>query len=141
MKYLIIVLVLIASKLNAQDTVKISVTLQARDAEFIGYYISFNEQFENLFDSTKLFFRVPSPPTGTTTIKIDSIPIYQWLGVSLRLRNNPLAILGGVHSRVATALTNVNNSYLNSRLSAMDAEDTSDYMRIRVLGRFKLRGN
>ena len=139
MKYLLLALTLIVLKASGQDSVKISVTLQARDLEYIGYHVSFNERFESIFDSAKLFFRVPSPPSGTTAIKIDSIPIAQWLGVSLQLRYDPIAVLGNVHSRLVTALGNVNNTYLNSKLAELDTQDTAEYMRRRQAGRFKLR--
>lgn len=142
MKKLIILSLLIPVFASAQidsSQLKITVTLQARDAEFIGFFIGHNIDYEDLFDGLKAKFRVASPPTGTTNVTVDTIPIAQWLSVSAKLRTDPYAIGGSVFSRIDAALRAVNHSYLTGRLNVMDATDTEVFTNFRLLGRFKLR--
>jgi hypothetical protein len=118
---------------------KVTVTLQARDAEYIGFFIGHNIDYEDLFDALKAKFRVTSPPAGTTNVTVDTIAIAQWLGVSAKLRTDPYAIGGSVFSRIDASLRAVNHAYLTGRLNVMDSEDAGVFTNFRLLGRFKLR--
>jgi hypothetical protein len=124
---------------ESADSAKISVTLQARDCEYLGFFVAHNMDYEDLFDAIKSKFRVTNAPSGTNSVVIDSIYIIQWLRVSQRLRDDPYAIGGNVYSRVDAALRALNNSHLTSRLNEMNDMDTEIFMGRRQLGRFKLR--
>ncbi len=141
MKKIIFILLLIPCIVFAQDNdaTKVTVTIQARDCEYIGSFISFNENYEDLFDAMKAKFRVASPPTGTTNVVLDTIPIGQWLGVSRQLRQDPYGIAGSVFSRYDVALRAANNIYMTGRLNTMDANDTDIFTGFRTLGRIRLR--
>lgn len=140
MKNILFALLLVTSNVIAQDeNTKVTVTIQARDCEFLGYFISNAPEYEDLYDGMKVKFRVASPPLGTTNVQLDTIPIGQWLSVSTKLRIDPYAIGGSVYSRVDAALRAVGNSYLTARLNAMDAGDTEVFTSFRTLGRFRLR--
>lgn len=141
MKKIIFLLLFIPLLTKAQDNenTKVTVTIQARDCEYIGYFISFNENYEDLFDAMKAKFRIASPPSGTTNVTIDTIPIKQWLGVSGQLRTDPYAIGGSVLTRYETALRAANNTYMNGRLDAVAATDTDIFTGRRLFGRDRLR--
>jgi hypothetical protein len=141
MRKIIFILLFIPMFSTAQDNdnTKVTVTLQARDCEFIGSFIAFNESFEDMFDGMKLKFRVTSPPQNTTNVVIDTIPIGQWLALSAKLRTDPYAIGGSVWARYDAALRAANNTYMTGRLNTMDANDTDIFTGYRVLGRFRLR--
>lgn len=140
MKNILFALLLITLSAKAQsDSAKITVTIQARDCEYIGSFVAFHPDFEDLFDAMKLKFRVSSPPTGTTNVVIDTIYTIQWVRVSERLRDDPMAIGGAVFSRVDAALRAISNSYLTARLDALNNRDTELFTTNRTLGRLKLR--
>lgn len=140
MKNILFALLLISGSIKAQsDSAKITVTIQARDCEYMGSFIAFHPDYEDLFDAMKLKFRVANPPTGTTNVVIDTIYTIQWVRVSERLRDDPYAIGGNVYSRVDAALRAINNSYLTSRLDALNNRDTELFTNYRTLGRLKLR--
>lgn len=138
MKKLLTLLFVIPFIASAQsDTTKVTATIQARDWEYIGIYIAHNQTFEDLFDSVKVKFRVVSPPTGTTNVPVTAT-IGELLAVDILLRRDPYAIGGSVWARVNTALGNVNNSYMNTRLTAQQNDDTNLFMNNRSIGRSKL---
>jgi hypothetical protein len=140
MKKLLLFLLLVPLLSTAQDeNTKVTVSIQARDCEFVGSFIAFTEEFEEMFDAMKTKFRVTSPPSGTTNVQIDTIPIKQWLALSAKLRKDPYAIGGIVLSRYDAALRAANNSFMTAQLNAMDAQDTDIFMGFRTLGRFRLR--
>jgi hypothetical protein len=141
MKKILFALLLFSATVKAQDNeqTKVTVTIQARDCEFIGFYIAHAPEFEDLFDAMKVKFRVASPPSGTTNVQLDTIPIVQWLSVSAKLRTDPYAIGGLVFSRYDAALRAANNTYMTSRLDAMNTGDTEVFTTFRLSGRSRLR--
>jgi hypothetical protein len=140
MKNIIFLLLFLPILSEAQnDSAKVTVTIQARDCEFIGFYIAHAPEFEDLFDGMKVKFRVTTPPTGTTNVIVDTIPIGQWLSLSAKLRTDPYAIGGSVFSRYDAALRAANNSYMTARLDAMNTGDTEVFTNFRLAGRGRLR--
>ena len=61
-----------------QDSVKITISPQARDLEYIASFLFNSFEGQELFDSCKIKFRIPSPPTGTTTVSVTGT---QWIGL------------------------------------------------------------
>lgn len=140
MKNIIAILLLIPLfSFPQSDSAKITVTIQARDCEYMGFFISHHEDYEDLFDAMKTKFRVANPPSGTNNVVIDTIYTIQWLRVSERLRADPHAIGGNVYSRVDAALRAINNVYLTSRLDEMNSRDVNIFTDYRLVGRFRLR--
>lgn len=140
MKNILFAFLLISSVLKAQDdNTKVTVTIQARDCEYIGHIIAFNENYEDLFDLTKVKWRTGNDPTGNANVVIDTIPIGQWLKIDAQLRADPIAVGASVLSRVEAALRAVNNTYMNGRLDALVAIDTEIYTSRRAFGRFRYR--
>lgn len=141
MKSILFALLLFATVVKAQDNeeTKVTVILQARDCEFIGLYVAHAPEFEELFDAMKAKFRIASPPSGTTVVTIDTIPIGQWLNVSAKLRTASYAIIGSVWARYDAALRTASNTFMTAQLNAMDAADTEVFTNYRLVGRAKLR--
>lgn len=141
MKIALLFLLLLPLVIQAQDNdnTKVTVTLQARDCEFAGYFIAHVPEFEEMYDAMKAKFRVAVPPTGTANVVIDTIPIGQWVAISAKLRTDPYAIGGSVWARYDAALRAAGNTYMTGRLNEMDTGDTQIFTNYRTLGRFRLR--
>ena len=141
MKKIILALaVLISLQSFAQDSVKITITPQARDLEYIGSFIFNDNSTEDLYDSLKVKFRIVNPPTGNTTVSISGYT-EDWLRVYNRLNNNATALKANCTTRIATILRAVNQVYLTRELDAIDIADSQTFQTIRQLGRQKLRRN
>lgn len=121
------------------SAVKINVSIQARDAEYIGSFISFKEEYDELFDQFKLKMRIANAPTGNTVVAIDSISVKTWLSVSNHIRKDYIAIQGGVHTRLDAILRAKNNAYLTRLLNDSNTFDTRQYTDRRQIGRFNIR--
>lgn len=119
--------------------VKINVSIQARDAEYIGSFISFKEEYDELFDGLKLKMRIANAPTGNTLVAIDSISVKTWLDVSNHIRKDYIAIQGGVFTRVDALLRVKNNGYLTRLLNDANTFDIRQYTERRQIGRFNIR--
>lgn len=141
MKTLIFFLLISLTGFSQVDSskIKITVSLQARDCEYLGSFVPFNENYEDIFDGIKAKFRVANSPTGNTVVQIDTVQIIQWINVSVKIRSDAIAILAGIHTRLDNALRAVNIDYLTNRLNVYATADTTTYTSNRNLGRFKLR--
>lgn len=146
MKKLIIILLVISAfaprKASAQidsASVKVNVSIQARDAEYLASFTPFREEYEDLFDSMKSKFRVSTPPVNTTNIAVDSVSVLAWLKVMAHIRKDHIAIQAGVFSRIEAVLRAKNNAYLTRNLNEANASDTGTYTEARLFGRIRLR--
>lgn len=139
MKKLIIAICLLVS-INSfsQDSTKITISPQTRDLEYIGSFIFNDNSTEELYDSVKLNFRVDTPPTGNTTVAITGYT-GDWISVYDRLNNDPVALKSLCVKRIYDLLLAVNQSYLTSKLSAIDQEDQTTFQALRQFGRSKIR--
>lgn len=138
MKKLIIILLLSPlfgySQIDSA-AVKINLSIQARDLEYYTPFISFREEYDELFDAIKLKARVQNPPTNTTLVALDSIQVKTWLLVSNFIRKDYIAIQAGIFSRLDATLRAKNNAYLTRLLNEANAYDTNLYLNIRQAGR------
>lgn len=139
MKKLLTAIVLIVS-LNsfAQDSVKVTLPVQARDLEYIGSFIFNDNSTEELYDSIKVKFRVPNPATGNTTVSVTAYTL-DWLSVLNRLNNDATALKAQCTKRVSDLLRAVNQPYLTGKLNALDVADQNTFQSMRQFGRSKLR--
>lgn len=142
MKKLIILLLLSPLFSYSQidsSSVKINLSIQARDAEYIGSFIAFKEDYEELFDQFKLKMRIVSPPLNTTLVAVDSIQVKTWLLVSNQIRKDYIAIQAGIFTRLDTELRAKNNAYLTRLLNEANSFDIRQYQGTRITGRLKIR--
>ncbi len=119
--------------------VKIDVTVQARDAEYIASFASFNPHFEDFFDKAKSKFRVTTSPSGNSVVSVENVPIKEWLTIANYLRTDYLAVHAGVSARLDVLLRAKGNLYINRLLDEELASGTLRYMNARQEGRRKLR--
>lgn len=146
MKNIIIILLALLSftpnKAKAQidsAQIKINTSIQVRDAEYLGSFISFKEEYEDLFDAIKSKLRIPNAPTNTTLITVDSVTVGVWYKVMNHIRKDHIAIQGGIFTRLDAIVRAKNNAYLNRLLNEANAFDTRQYQDSRLFGRIKLR--
>lgn len=141
MKKIILALaVLISLQSFSQDSVKITITPQARDLEYIGSFIFNSNENEDLYDSLKVKFRIVNPPTGNTTVSVTGYT-EDWLRVYNRLINDATALKANCTSRLGTILRAVNQVYLTGKLDDIDVADGQTFQTMRRFGRQKLRRN
>jgi hypothetical protein len=122
----------------AQDSTQITIQWQARDIEYSGRYICDQQQFETLFDSLKIKFRVVTPPTGTNTVSltaytIDMMNLYSLLNI------DAVAVNNNVTSRLKALLLAVGQTYLTNYINSVDTANQEAQSNARNYGRFRLR--
>ena len=122
----------------AQDSVRVTINVQARDCEYIGGFLFNDNTAEDLYDTLKAKFRVANPPTGNTTVSVTGYT-QDWLNVASRLNNDATAIKALCTRRVLDLLVAVNQAYLTGKLTALDTSDTITFQSHRQFGRSKLR--
>lgn len=142
MKKLIILLFFIPSFAKSQtdsNTVKITVSIQAKDCEYAATLIQYFTKSETLYDAMKAKFRVASPPSNTTLVQLDTIPIGEWFSLTQLIRRDAQGISGGALGRINAQLTALNIPFVTNRIATQDADDTNGFTNLRALGRLKLR--
>jgi hypothetical protein len=130
--------IFLSLKSFSQDSVKITISPQARDLEYISSFIFNDFEGQELFDSCKVKFRVVIPPTGNTSVSITAYTM-DWYTTFLRLKNDPTALKANCTSRIEALLRAINQTYLNSKLDLLDIADTNTFQAMRQFGRDRLR--
>lgn len=142
MKKIILLLLLFPLTSIAQSDsskVRISFTMQARDCEILANYTFYENNFEELDSVMKVRFRVASPPSGNTNVQIDSIRVRDLREIAHKLRDNPIALNGGVWTRYDAAVRAANNTWLNNRLNQDESSVQTLFNNQRLIGRRRLR--
>ena len=138
-KVLVFIVTLITLASYSQDSVKVTIALQARDAEFIASIIFTDNGQEEMYDSLKTKWRnIPNPPTGTNTLNITAYTT-DFLSLYRRLNDNTVSIKSGTVSRLKASLIAVNQVYLTGKLNDEDIKDTDTFQAGRVFGRSRLK--
>lgn len=139
-KLLTILILLLPFASKAQDSVKIQVSVQARDIKYIAS-ISSKDADEDFFDGTKSKFRVAlvNVPTSTTLVVVDSMYTVDWIRIYTVLRSDATALNAAVTSRVETILRAVGQSYLNTKLDNINAAPLASFVTMQAVGLIKLR--
>jgi len=137
-KILSLIAVFISLNSFGQDSVKVSLTIQARDIEYMAALFS-KETDDDFFDAVKHKFLVSDPPTGVTNVTFDStLYIVDILRGFTRLKHDETAISAGCTDRVEAILRALNNIYLTGKLDQLDADNTQTFQTMRGVGRRKL---
>jgi hypothetical protein len=139
-KVFLVLAVLFSINCFSQDSVKVSIAVQARDLGYIGSFVFNSNEFEELYDSIKVKFRVANPATGITTVNITGYT-QDWFNVYTRLNNDATALKALCTKRLEALLRAVNQPYLTSKLDAIDAANINSYQLMGLVGRGKLRRN
>jgi hypothetical protein len=121
----------------AQDSVRVTISPQVRDLEYIAFYIFNDNAVEDIYDSLKVRFRVQSPPTGNTPVSCTAYAA-DWLSIITRLKTDQIAIKANCTSRIETLLRAA-SVYITGKLNIIDVADSDQFQAIRQFGRSKLR--
>lgn len=137
-KVLSLIVIVISINSFSQDSVKVALTFQARDIEYLAGILS-KEDHEEFFQAVRHKFLVANPPTGVTNVAFDStMYIVDVLKFFTRLNTDVIASNNLCTSRVETILRALNNVYLTGKLDALDTADTNFFQAGRGFGRFRL---
>ena len=137
-KLITAIAILISVKSYSQDSTIITISPQTRDIEYLAQYIVHNTEMENIFDSVKIKFRIPVPPTGNTTVSISGYTM-DFYRLFVVLKNDATAIKANCTSRIEALLRALNQPYLTSKLDALDVADAQTFQTMRQFGRDRLR--
>lgn len=124
---------------NDSAKLKINVSIQARDAEYIGSFIAYQQNYDEVFDQLKTKMRIANPPINQSLVAIDSIPVRTWLSIMQQLRMDYIAVQAGVFTRVDAILRERNNAYMTSILNLTNTQDIAQYVDRRRSGRVNIR--
>lgn len=136
MKYILTILLFISLQSFAQDSVKVTISPQGRDMEYILSFVYNSDTHENLFDSIKVKYRIGAIPPALTGTPITAYT-QDWLLVFTVLKNDATAIKAQCTSRLEVLLRAVNQPYLTGKLDILDTNDTQTFQAMRQFGRLK----
>lgn len=127
---------------NPNDTVKISLPVQARDLEFIASFLFENPSLEDLYDSVKVKFRNGVAPSGNEVVSITAKSA-EWFTVYESLVQNVVAYNNNVKQRVEALLTTAGttHTFIIDKLTSLSAYLETSYQQARQQGRRKLKRN
>ena len=120
-----------------KDSVEITLSIQARDVEYISGFIWNNDFYENLVDSIKPAYRKLVNPTPTTVVKVTGYK-KDFIEVVKMLRNDVCAIKNNSDTRLISLLSALNIPYINTQLQDFASADNGQFLYGRSAGKRKL---
>ena len=120
-----------------KDSVEITLSIQARDVEYISGFIWNNDFYENLVDSIKPAYRKLVNPTPTTVVKVTGYT-KDFIEVVKMLRNDVCAIKNNADTRLISLLSALNIPYINTQLQDFASADNGQFLYGRSAGKRKL---
>ena len=120
-----------------KDSVEITLSIQARDVEYISGFIWNNDFYENLVDSIKPAYRKLVNPTPTTVVKVTGYT-KDFIEVVKMLRNDVCAIKNNADTRIISLLTALNVPYINSKITGFTDADNSQFQYGKSAGKRRL---
>ena len=139
-KIVLIFMVLFAMNAKAQtlqDSVEITLSIQARDIEYISGFIYNSESFENLVDSIRPAYRKLNNPTATTVVTVKGYT-KDFIDVLKILRSDGTAIKNNCDARITALLSALNVPYISTKLTEFTDYDNLLFASGRSLGKWKL---
>lgn len=138
MKRIILILALFtAIAAKAGDSTNVTIQWQARDIEYSASLIYGNEFYENLTDSMRVRYRATNNPTAMQTLTITGYS-KDFIECLKALKNDICAKANNVDSRLKTLLNALNDSYINEKISVMDAGEQTRFITSKTYGKFRL---
>jgi hypothetical protein len=120
-----------------KDSVEITLSIQARDVEYITGFIYNNDFYENLVDSIKPAYRKLINPSSSTPVVIKGYT-KDFIEVVKMLRNDVCAIKNNIDTRLLTLLSLLNVPYINAKLTGFTDADNSQFTYGRSAGKWRL---
>jgi len=122
---------------TVDDSVEITLSIQARDVEYISGFIWNNEFYENLVDSIKHAYRKLVNPTFATPVIINGYT-KDFIEVVKMLRNDVCAIRNNSDTRLISLLSALNVPYINTKIKGFTDADNSQFQYGRSAGKWRL---
>jgi len=120
-----------------KDSVEITLSIQARDVEYISGFIWNNEFYESLVDSIKPAYRKLVNPTPTTVVKVTGYT-KDFIEVVKMLRNDVCAIKNNADTRIISLLSALNVPYINTKIQGFTDADNSQFQYGKSAGKWRL---
>jgi len=120
-----------------KDSVEITLSIQARDVEYISGFIWNNDFYESLVDSIKPAYRKLVNPTATTPVIIKGYT-KDFIEVVKMLRNDVCAIKNNSDTRLISLLSALNIPYINTKITEFNNADNSQFQYGKSAGKRKL---
>lgn len=120
-----------------KDSVEITLSIQARDVEYISGFIWNNEFYESLVDSIKPVYRKLVNPTPTTVVKVTGYT-KDFIEVVKMLRNDVCAIKNNADTRLISLLSALNIPYINTKITEFNNTDNSQFQYGKSAGKWRL---
>ena len=120
-----------------KDSVEITLSIQARDVEYISGFIWNNDFYENLVDSIKPAYRKLVNPTPTTVVKVTGYT-KDFIEVVKMLRNDVCAIKNNADTRLISLLSALNIPYINTQLQDFASADNGQFQYGKSAGKWRL---
>ena len=120
-----------------KDSVEITLSIQARDVEYISGFIWKNEFYESLVDSIKPAYRKLVNPTATTPVVIKGYT-KDFIEVVKMLRNDVCAIKNNSDTRLISLLSALNIPYINTKITEFNNADNSQFQYGKSAGKWRL---
>jgi len=140
MKTILLIIVLafaLQTKAQVSDSVEITLSIQAKDVEYISAFIFSNEFYDNLTDSIKQSYRKLNNPSNSTPVSITGYT-KDFIEVVRMVRNDVTAIKNNVDTRLISLLSALNVAYINTKIQGFTDADNSQYAYGRQLGKFRI---
>ena len=122
---------------TVDDSVEITLSIQARDVEYISGFIWNNEFYESLVDSIKPAYRKLVNPTATTPVVIKGYT-KDFIEVVKMLRNDVCAIQNNSDTRLISLLSALNVPYINTKITGFTNDDNTQFLYGRSAGKWRL---
>ena len=120
-----------------KDSVEITLSIQARDVEYISGFIWNNDFYENLVDSIKPAYRKLVNPTATTPVIINGYT-KDFIEVVKMLRNDVCSIKNNADTRIVSLLNALNVPYINTQLQDFASADNIQFQYGKSAGKRRL---
>lgn len=136
-KILLILAFALSLTSKAADSTNVTIAWQVRDVEYSASLIYGNEFYENLTDTMRVKYRAANNPTATQNLSITGYS-KDFIEVLKALKNDITAKANNVDARLKTLLNALNDSYINEKISLMDAGEQSQFTTAKTYGKFRL---
>ena len=120
-----------------KDSVEITLSIQARDVEYMAGFIYNVEFYENLLDSIKPAYRKLVNPTPTTVVKVTGYT-KDFIEVVKMLRNDVCAIKNNSDTRLISLLSALNIPYINTKITEFNNADNIQFQYGKSAGKWRL---
>ena len=126
-----------AFTIKASDSTNVTLSIQARDVEYISGIIYGQEFYENLTDSIRPAYRKLNNPANTTPVTITGYT-KDFVEALKAVRNDVTARANNVDARLFSLLNAINDIYISEILTGFTASDNDQYVSTRKYGKFRI---